>query len=335
MMHDAGAALRGLLLAGVAVNATMSLLPTVGRAQGDATPTYPTKPIHLFVGFGVGGGNDIYARLIQPKLAERLGKPVVVENRPGAGGTIAAGLVAKSAPDGHTLYMGATGPMTISPAVLSKLPYDTLRDFRPISMVAWTPLLLSVNANAPVKTVQELVAYAKANPAKANYASSSPAFQLPTEQLKQRTGAPLELINYKSSGASLAAVVSGEVLMAITDLPPVMEHLKAGRVRGLAVTRAQRLADFPEVPTMVEAGLPDLEVRLWSGVFAPAATPPAIIKRLEKEMIEIIRLPEVGDRLKGLQVDPSGNTSEEFKRLIAAELTHWAAVAKAANIKLD
>jgi tripartite-type tricarboxylate transporter receptor subunit TctC len=260
---------------------------------------------------------------------------VVIENKPGAGGTIAASFDAKSAPDGHTLYLGATGAMTVSPAVFSKLPYDTLRDFTPVSMIAWNPLLLAVNANAPVKSVQDLVAYARANPAKANYASSSPAFQLPTEQFKERTGTPLVGANYKSSGESLAAVVSGEVLMAIADAAPVMEQLRAGRVRALAVMSAQRFADLPDVPTMAEAGLPDMEVRLWSGVFAPAATPPAIVKKLEREMIEIIKLPEVNDRLKQLQVDPSGNTSEEFKRLIAAELPRWAAVAKAANIKLD
>ena len=334
-MHNARTVLRRLVLAGLVAPVMVGLIAAVGHAQGDAALTYPTKPIHLFVGFGPGGGNDIYARLIQPKLAERLGKPVLVENKPGAGGTIAANLVAKSAPDGHTLYLGATGAMTISPAVLSKLPYDTLRDFIPVSMIAWTPLLLAVNANAPVKTVQELVAYAKANPAKANYASSSPAFQLPTEQFKQRSGAQLEAVNYKRSGASLAAVVSGEVLMAIADVPPMVEQLTAGRVRALAVMSAQRLSALPDVPSIAEAGLPDLEVRLWSGVFAPAATPPAIVKRLEKEMIEIIKLPEVSDRLRALQVDPSGNTSEEFKRLIAAELTRWAAVAKAANIKLD
>jgi tripartite-type tricarboxylate transporter receptor subunit TctC len=334
-MHNARAMLRGLMLAGLMAPVIASSIARVGHAQGDTARTYPTKPVSIVVGFGPGGGNDIYARLIQPKLAERLGKPVLVENKPGAGGTIAATLVAKSAPDGHTLYLGATGAMTISPVVLSKLPYDTLRDFSPISMIAWTPLVLAVNASAPVKTVQDLVAYAKANPIKANYGSSSPAFLLPSEQFKQRTGTPFAGVNYKSSSASLMAVISGEVLMAITDVPPAMEQLQAGRVRAIAVTGAQRLADLPDVPTMAEAGLPDLDFRLWSGVFAPAATPTAIVKRLEKEMIEIINLPEVKDRLKQLQVDPSGNTSEEFKRVIEAELTHWAAVAKAANIKLD
>jgi tripartite-type tricarboxylate transporter receptor subunit TctC len=296
---------------------------------------YPTKPIRLIVGFGAGGGNDIFARIIQPKLSELLGQPILVENKPGAGGTIAADFVAKSAPDGYTLYVGATGAMTISPAVFSKLPYETLRDFAPVSMIADFPLLLTVNADAPVKTVQELVAYAKANPAKANYASSSPAFQLPTEHFKQKTGAPAERINYKSSGESLTAVVSGEVLMAIADVPPIMGHLKAGRVRALAVTDKRRLADLPDVPTMAEAGVPDLEVRLWSGVFAPVGTPPAVVKKVEQAMMQTIKSPDVNARLKDLQVDPSGNSAEEFKRIVASELPRWAAIAKAANIKLD
>ena len=165
--------------------------------------------------------------------------------------------------------------MTISPAVYSKLPYVTLRDFVPLSMIASFPLLVTVNAGAPVKSIEELVAYAKANPAKANYASSSPAFQLATEQFKQRTGAPLEHIAYKSSGEMLTAVVSGEVLVALADAPPVSGHLKAGRIRALAVTSAQRISEFPDVPTMTEAGVPDLDVRLWSGCSRPPPRPPA------------------------------------------------------------
>src|SRR5262245_47734357 len=318
------------LLAGLTLAAVAGLFGGAALAQD-----YPTKPIRLIVGFGAGGGNDIFARIIQPKLSELLGQPILVENKPGAGGTIAAEFVAKSTPDGYTLYVGATGAMTISPAVFSKLPYDTLRDFAPVSMIADFPLLLTVNVDAPVKTVQELVAYAKANPAKANYASSSPAFQLPTEQFKQKTGAPMERINYKSSGESLTAVVSGEVLMAIADVPPIMGHLKAGKVRALAVADNKRLADLPDVPTMAEAGVPDLEVRLWSGVFAPAATPAAVVKKVEQAMMQTIKSPEVSKRLKELQVDPSGNSSEEFKRIVAAELPRWAAVAKTANIKLD
>jgi tripartite-type tricarboxylate transporter receptor subunit TctC len=323
------------LLAGLCAVVLAAGLGGAALAQGDEAQAYPKKAIRLIVGFGAGGGNDIFARLIAPKLSEKLGQPVLVENKPGAGGTIAADLVAKSAPDGYTIYVGATGAMTISPAVFSKLPYVTLRDFAPISMIADFPLLLTVNATAPVKTVAELVAYAKANPDKANYASSSPAFTLPTEQFKQKTGAPMERINYKSSGESLTAVVSGEVLMTIADVPPVVGHLKAGRVRALAVTGAKRLADLPDVPTMAEAGLPDIDVRLWSGLFAPAKTPAGIVRKLEAAMMATIALPDVNKRLKELQVDPSGNTSEAFKQIVARELPRWAAIAKAANIKLD
>jgi tripartite-type tricarboxylate transporter receptor subunit TctC len=321
------------VLAGLAAGA-VGVADMPALAQLDAAQSYPGKPIHIVVGFGPGGGNDIFARLIGQKLNERLGQPVLVENKPGAGAVIATEYVAKAAPDGYTLLVGATGAMTISPAIYSKLPYVTLRDFTPISMIASFPLLVTVNANAPVKSIQELVAYAKANPAKANYASSSPAFQLATELFKQKTGAPLEHIAYKSSGEMLAAVVSGEVLVAIADSPPVSGHLKGGRIRALAVTASQRLAEYPDVPTMAEAGL-DLDLRLWSGVFAPVSTPGTIVKKLEKELMEIIRLTDVQERLKGLAVDPAGSTSEEFARMIAAELPRWAAIAKASNIKLD
>jgi tripartite-type tricarboxylate transporter receptor subunit TctC len=304
-------------------------------AQGDPALNYPTKPIRIVVGFGPGGGNDIFARLIGQQLSERLGQPVLVENKPGAGATIATDYVARQPADGYTLLVGATGAMTISPAVYSKLSYVTLRDFVPVSMIASFPLLVTVNADAPVKSIAELIAYAKANPQKANYASSSPAFRLATELFKQKTGAPLEHVGYKSSGEMLAAVVSGEVLVALADTPPVAGHLKAGRVRALAVTSAQRLEALPDVPTMPEAGVRDLDLRLWSGVFVPAATPPAIVKKLETEVMEIIKLPDVRERLKELSVDPAGNTSQEFSRMIANELPVWQAIARTANIKLD
>ena len=322
-------------MAGLAATTLAGSVGTPALAQGDPAQTYPSKPIRIIVGFGPGGGNDIFARLIGQKLGERLGQPVLVENKPGAGAIIGTEFVAKAAPDGYTLLVGATGAMTINPAVYSKLSYDTVRDFAPISMIASFPLLVTVNAAAPPRSIQELVAYAKANPAKANYASSSAAFHLATELFKQKTGAPFEHIAYKSSGESLTAVVSGEVLMALADAPPVSGHLRGGRIRALAVTSAQRISEFPEVPTMAEAGVPDLDVRLWSGIFAPAATPAGIVKKLEKELIEIVKLPDVNERLKGLAVDPAGSTSQEFARMIAAELPRWAAIAKAANIRLD
>jgi tripartite-type tricarboxylate transporter receptor subunit TctC len=304
-------------------------------AQSDPTGGYPARPIRIVVGFGPGGGNDIFARLIGQKLTERLGQPIIVENKPGAGAIIATEYVAKAAPDGYTLLVGATGAMTINPAVYSKLPYDTVRDFAPVSMIASFPLLLTVNAAAPVHSVAELVAYAQANPSKANYASSSAAFELVTELFKLKTQAPLEHIAYKSSGEMLTAVISGEVLVALADAPPVFGHLKAGTIRALAVTSAKRLAEYPDVPTMAEAGVPDLDVRLWSGLFAPAATPVAIVRKLENELMEIIKLPDLRDRLTGMSVDPAGDSAQAFAQIISAELVRWATIAKAANIKLD
>jgi tripartite-type tricarboxylate transporter receptor subunit TctC len=318
------------VLAGVAASA-IGALDVPALAQG----SYPAKPIRIIVGFGPGGGNDILARLVGQKLGERLGQPVLVENKPGAGAAIATEYVAKVAPDGYTLLVGATGAMTINPAVYSKLAYDTVRDFAPISMIASYPLLLVVNATVPVRTVAELVAYAKANPAKANYASSSAAFQLSTELFKMKTGAPLEHIAYKSSGEMLTAVVGGEVLMTLADASPVSGHVKAGKIRALAVTSSARIPEYPDVPTMAEAGVPDLEVRLFSGLFAPIATPPEIVKKLEKELMEIIKLPDVRERMLGLSVDPVGDTGEAFARRIAADLARWSGIAKAANIRLD
>lgn len=259
----------------------------------------------------------------------------MVENKPGAGAIIASELVAKAAPDGYTLMLGATGAMTINPTVYRKLPYDTVRDFAPISMIASFPLLMCVNPAAPVKSVAELVAYAKVNPAKANYASSSAAFQLATELFKMKTGAPLEHIPYKSSGEMLTAVLGGEVLMALADALPVAGHVKAGTVRVIAITSARRAVEYPDVPTMIEAGVPDLEVVLWSGLFAPAATPPAIVKKLEKALMEIVKHPDLQERLKAMAVDPVGGSAQELASRIAAEIPRWTEVAKAANVRLD
>src|SRR5262249_6947478 len=225
----------------------------------------------------------ILARLVGQKLSESLGQPVIIDNKPGAGGIIATDFVAKAAPDGHTLMMGPTGSMTIAPAIYPKLSYVTRRGFVPVSMVASFPLFLVVNAASPHKSVEEVVAYAKANPSKSNYASSSAAFQLTTELFKLGTGAPIEHIGYRGSGDSLVALMAGTVLIAFIDATPVSSQIKAGQVRALAVTAESRMAEFPDIPTMAEAGVPDMEVRLWSGLFAPARTPPQIVRRLQEE----------------------------------------------------
>ncbi|HTO48499.1 MAG TPA: tripartite tricarboxylate transporter substrate binding protein [Burkholderiales bacterium] len=304
-------------------------------AAGVPAQDYPTKPIRIIVGYTTGGGNDLIARLLAPKLAEGLGQPVIVENRPGAQSIIAVELVAKSPPDGYTLLMGPTGPMAMNPATYSKLPYSSTRDFAPVSMVGSFPLFLCVSASLPVRSVQELVEYAKARPNSVNYASSAAAFQMATELFKQKTGTEFAHIPYKGSGDSANAVVAGQVTMTIADPPPITGALKGGTLRALAVTAAQRHPAYPDVPTMAEAGVPDVEVGLWMGIFVPAATPAPIVKRLNEEVVRAVRLPDVRERLIALGVDPAGSSPEELARVLARDIERWTAVAKAANIKSD
>jgi len=310
--------------------AALSAIAAV-HAQQD----FPNKPIRIIVGYAAGGGNDIIVRVVAPKLSEGLGQPVIIENRPGAQGIVSCEIVAKAAPDGATLLMGPSGPMTMNPALYSKLPYDPLRDFAPISMIGDFPLILVVSASLPVNSVKELVAYAKSRPDQVNYAASAAPFQLAAELFNQKTGTKFVHIPYKSSGESVGAVMSGQVTMTIMDPPPAIGPLKGGKLRGLAVTGAARDPNWPEVPTLAEAGVPDVEIRLFTGFLAPAATPPAIVKRLQEEVARVVRLPEIRERLDQMAIVPSGNTPEEFRRIIARDIAKWTAVAKAANIKAD
>jgi tripartite-type tricarboxylate transporter receptor subunit TctC len=294
---------------------------------------YPTRPIRIVVGFTAGGGNDIIARIVGQKLSESLGQPVIIENKPGAGAILATEYVARSAPDGYTLLVGASGAMVINPAVFEKLSYDTMRDFAPVSELAAFPLILIVNAASPFKSLADLVAYAKANPDKANYSSSSAAFQLATELFKQKTGVPMQMIPYKGANDSVTAVISGDVTATIADAGPVTGQINGGLARALAVASAKRMDTLPDVPTMKEAGV-DVDAELWSGIFVPAATPPEIVRKLEAEFVRIARLPDVIARLKSLNIESVGNSSEAFSRIIAADLERWKAVARAGNIKI-
>jgi tripartite-type tricarboxylate transporter receptor subunit TctC len=294
---------------------------------------YPTRPIHIIVGFAAGGGNDIIARIFGQKLSESLGQPVIVENKPGGGAIVATEYVAKSPPDGYTLLMSASG-ISINPAVYAKLPYDAVKDFVPISELGSFPLIMIVAAASPIKSVAELVAYAKANPDKTNYASSSASFQLVTELFKQKTGAPMQVIPYKSANESVLAVISGQVTTTIADAGPVTSQVKSGTARALAVAASKRMEELPEVPTLKEAGA-DVDAVLWSGIFAPKATPPGIVKKLEGELMRIARLPDVISRFKPLGIESVGNSSEEFSKILAADIARWGAVAKAANIKME
>jgi tripartite-type tricarboxylate transporter receptor subunit TctC len=299
-----------------------------------AQENYPGKPIRIVIGYSAGGGNDIIVRVMIPELSKGLGQPIIVDNKPGAQSIIAAEYVAKQPADGYTILMGPSGPMTINPATYSRLPYDPVRDFAPISMICSFPLLLVVDPKLPVKSVKELIDYAKANPGKSNYASSAGIFQIASEMFKQRTGTKIEMISYKGSGESVQSVVASQVMMTLVDPPPVTGPLKSGTVRGLAVTSPQRHPSWPDLPTLKEAGV-DMEVPVWTAFFAPAKTPPAIVARLQKEVARVVQTPEVKERFAGMGLDPVGGSSEALGRQVVSDIQKWTAVARDANIKND
>ncbi|MFI4998740.1 MAG: Bug family tripartite tricarboxylate transporter substrate binding protein [Reyranellales bacterium] len=297
--------------------------------------SYPTKPIRLVVGYTPGGGNDLIARIVAARLQERLGKPVVVDNKPGAQSIVAAEIVARAAPDGYTLLIAASGPLTINPAIYAKLPYDPQRDFVPISLLAEFPLLLAVGPEQPIKSVRELVEYGRANPKLANYASSATPFQLAAELFNQRTGSKFQHIPYRGSGDAVQAVMAGQVLMTIADSGPMAGPIRGRKLRALAITSAKRNQAFPDVPTMAEAGIPDLEVSLWTGIVAPTGTPVEIVALLQDAIADTLSLPDVESALTAIAVEPRATTSEEYRALIARDAARWKAVAATANIKIE
>jgi tripartite-type tricarboxylate transporter receptor subunit TctC len=297
--------------------------------------TYPARPIRLIVGYSPGGGNDLIARIVAAKLQEKLGQPVIVDNRPGAQSIVAAEAVAKAPSDGYTLLAAPSGPMTINPAVYAKLSYSPERDFSPISLLAEFPLLLAVGAEQPPRTVRELVEYGRAHPNFANYASSATPFQLAAELFNQRTGSKFQHIPYRGSGDAVQAVVAGQVLMTIADSGPMSGPLKAGKLRGLAVTAAKRNPAFPDVPTMAEAGIPDMEISLWTGIVAPINTPPEIVNLLARTIRQILTMDDVKKAMEAIAVEPRSTTPDEYRDLIARDTARWKEVAAAANIKLE
>ena len=311
------------------------LLSAPGQAQEDPAKTFPNKPIHIIVGYSAGGGNDIVARLMGAKMAEGLGQPVIIENKPGAQSIVAAKYVAKSTPDGYTILMGPSGPMTMNPATYSSLPYSPVHDFAPISIIGSFPLILVVSPSLPVQSVKDLVEYAKARPENITYAASAGPFQFASELFNLRASTKFGYIPYKGSGDSVSAVMSGQVTMTFTDAPPAVGSLKGGKVRGLAITTAARHPAFPDIPTMAEAGISDMEITTWLALFVPARTPAGIVKKLQEEIVRVVRLPDIRERLATMMIEPVGSTSEELGRIVASDIARWTAVAKFANIKND
>ncbi|HEY4372754.1 MAG TPA: tripartite tricarboxylate transporter substrate binding protein [Burkholderiales bacterium] len=304
-------------------------------AGAAAQNAYPNKSIRLVVGFPPGGANDILGRLLGAKMQEAWGQSVVIDNKPGANAIIATEIVAKSPADGYTLLIGASGAMVFNPGLYSKLPYDSQKDFAPVSMVGSFPLVLTVNPGVPVKTLRELTALAKSKPGKLNYSAGSTPFQLAAELYKYQAKVEIAHIPYKGSVAAVQAVMAHDADLTFVDSPPVVPQMKAGKVRGLAVTSRRRVPFAPELPTMAESGMPDYEVVLWTSLFAPAGTPPEIVAKLNAETAKIVRMPDIKERFANLGIEPVGGTPEALAATMKTEIARWTAVAKAAGVKAD
>jgi tripartite-type tricarboxylate transporter receptor subunit TctC len=287
------------------------------------------------VGFPPGGANDILARLVGARLQEAWGQSVIIDNKPGANAIIGTDFVAKSAPDGYTLLVGASGAMTFNPGLYAKLPYDPVRDFAPVTMLGSFPLVLGIHPSLPAQSVKELVALARASPGKLNYGAGSTPFQLAAELFKLQAELQINHIPYKGSAATVAAVMANDVQLTFVDAPPAVAQVRAGRLRALAVTSRTRAAVLPEVPTMVEAGLPQYEVVLWTSLFAPAGTPRPVLEALHAQTLKTLQIAEVRERMAALGIDPVGNTPAELGAILRADLEKWTAVAKNAGVKAE
>ena len=297
--------------------------------------TYPSKPIRLVVGFPPGGGMDLSARVYAAKLQEPLGTPIVVENRPGATGIVAGEAVAKAAPDGYTLLVGASGQMTINPLILPKHPYDTVRDFAAITTLAQFPMVIAVNPAFPAKSLAELIALAKARPGELSYSHGGATHQVAAEMFDQAVGIQLRNIPYKGGAPAVSAAVAGDVPIVVVDSAAAAAQIRAGRLRVLAVTSAARTPLVPDAPTVAESGVPGYDIAVWAGLFAPAGTPAAIVSRLYDEASRAMSAPDTREKLKAIGMDPGGLAPAQLAGMIKADLARYAAIVKAANIKAD
>lgn len=319
---------RALMLALAGISLQVAAQPV-----DEAVRSYPKRPIKLIVPYAVGGGTDVLARMAAKEITNSLGQPVVVENKPGAAAIAGTEFVAKSAADGYTLLMAPSGPLIMNVVLRKSIPYAPQKDFVPISILGRLPLLITVNASLPVQSIQELIDYAKARPNEVTYASSAPLFLLATELFKQKTGTNFLAIPYKSSGESANALLSGQVTMAIADVPPVAGLVKGGKLRALAYTNEKRSEALPDVPTVAEAALPGTEVATLVGIVAPAGTPMGIVRKLQAVVIEMSKKPDVRERFLAMGVEPVGSTSEVYAQAIQSETERWREVVKRANIQ--
>lgn len=320
---------RGLLFVVIAVCALI--------AQPVSAQTWPNRPIHLVVPFPASGTTDIVARFVAAELGKSLGQQIVVENRPGAGGNIGTDFVAKSTPDGYTFVMGTVGTHAINTSLYAKLPYDPVKDFAPVTLVASVPNVLEVNPALPVKTVNELITYAKANPGKLNFASSGngTSIHLSGELFKAMTGVDMLHIPYKGSAPAVTDLIAGQANLMFDNLPSSIAYIKSGRLRAIAVTTLKRSPALPDVPTINESGVPGFEASSWFGVLAPAGTPKEIVNRLHDEIVKALHTPRLKNSLLSQGAEPIGDTPEEFADYISAEIAKWAKVVKQSGAHVD
>lgn len=318
-----------------ALQVALALTPLSGTVF--AADNYPNRPIRMIVAFAPGGGTDIIGRIAAQGIAAALKQQVVVDNRPGAGGNIGTELAARSAPDGHTLIMAGTGSHAINPSLYANIPYDALKDFTPVSLVASTPYLMVVHPSVPAKTVQEFVTLAKARPGGLNMASSGNGGMphLSGELFQLMAQVKLTHVPYKGTGAVFADLIGGQVQVLFGDIVATSPHVKAGKLRALGITSLTRSQNLPAFPTIAESGVPDYDAVGWFGVFAPAATPKSIVERLNAAIRDHVQQPEVKARLSTLGADVVASTPEAFAAKQRADLERWATVIKAANVRIE
>ncbi len=322
--------------AAAALAVPVALAATNAAAQAPA-PAWPAKPIRMIVTFPPGGSSDAVVRIVAPRLGERLGQQVVVDNRPGAGGNIGLAALAAAPADGYTLGVGAAGGLAANAALYPKMPFEAQKDFVPISLLAHIPFVLVVNPASPAKSVADLLAQARAEPGKVavGHGGNGTAMHLSLQLLKLMAGVDMTEVAYRGSGPVALDVIGGQVSAGMLDLPSVLQQIKAGKVRALAVTGSTRLAQLPDVPTLSEAGVKGYESTGWFGVVAPAATPAPVVARLQNELRAVLTEPEVIASARSAGVELSPTTSAEFGRFIASETLKWADVIKRSGTKLD
>jgi len=315
-----------------------SVLLSLGAPGLAVAQAFPTKPVRIIATFDPGGASDILSRLLAPKLAERLGQSVLVENRPGAGGNIGTDYVAKSPPDGHTLVMGYIGTHAVNPTLYPKIPFDAVKDFAPVAFVASIPSALVVHPSIAAKSVSELIALAKARPGQLNYGSggAGTAPHLAAELFKSIAGVDMVHVPYKGSGPAVADLLGGQISLMFNTMIQTIPHVQSGKLRALAVTGAKRSNAMPELPTLAESGLPGYAMVGWFGVLAPAGTPRDVVNRLNVEIMAILNLPDVKDRLAKLGSEPTDiATPEQFGDYIRSEIAKWEKVIKSSGMRIE